>query len=167
MESKLYLVDFKGLSEHNSVLVSPDKHYTIKYTHHITIMADLEAKFDQLLNNFSTLQSSISVIGTDVKSLGDRFSLLESRTTAAEKRLDTVETSTVALEINTNNAKASISNLNNSVAEAKQTEEFISQKYDQVLKQSNENKAAIANLVNNLTNVTKENITLKTMIAGY
>ena len=130
-------------------------------------MADEDTKFDQLLKNFTTLQSSISVIGSDVKSLGDRFSLLESRTKAVEKRLDTVETSTVTLEINTNNATTSISNLNTSVEEVKQTADFISKKYDELLKQSNDNKAAIANLVNNLTNVTKENITLKTMIAGY
>ena len=105
------------------------------------------------MENFATLQKTINTIGSDVKSLGDRFSLLEGRTAAVEKRLDKVEVNSTSLVVNIESVQTSISSLGLSVDEVKQSNQFTSEKYDELLKQSNENKAAIANLMSTLTAV--------------
>ena len=132
----------------------------------MTEVADDKCKLDQILENFAILQQTINTIGSDVKSLGDRFSLLEGRTAAVEKRLDKVEVNSTSLVVSVDSVQTSVSQLGLSVDEVKQSNQFTSDKYDELLKQSNENKAAITNLVNNLTVVQRENITLKTLVAG-
>ena len=126
-----------------------------------------KTKFDQLLENFTTLQQTINVISTDVKSLGSRFTVLEGRTAALEKRLDEVDNTSIALETAVHNVHTSVSTLGVNVTEVKQSADFISEKYETIAKQTEDNKKSIQNLINNVTAVTQENITLKTMIAGY
>ena len=126
-----------------------------------------KTKFDLLLENLTTLQQTVNDISKDVKSFGTRFTLLEGRTAAVEKRLDTVNNSSTALETAVNNVQTSVSTIGLDLAEVKNSADFLSEKYDTISKQTQENKTSIQNLINNVTAVTKENITLKTMIAGY
>ncbi len=128
---------------------------------------DEKSKIDQLLEHFVTLQAKVDEIKTDVKGLGDRFSLLEGRTTANESRITAAENKSKQLENNLDGVHRSVTVLDKTVKTVKESGEFISAKYDDLIKLANENKTSIDQLKLDCTGVSRENIALKTTIAGY